>query len=172
MAGRALAVPQRGRCLGTIQCNVCESFGRVHAGMGVEGTWADSGRGVGCRGATPGTRAGRTAALQGRCDAGTSSSQPPQPEVSCPPPPLSPLGPLVAICQPQPGKGQTTPRPCLICVSSVSRLQATRCKDKTRQHPSAICGGDSQRNAHRRQSICAICLGPSRPTVRLSIARR
>ena len=39
------------------------------------------------------------------------------------------------------------------------------------QHPSAICGGDSQRNAHRRQSICAICLGPSRPSVRLSIAQ-
>ena len=39
------------------------------------------------------------------------------------------------------------------------------------QHPSAICGGDSQRNAHRRQSICAIWLGPSRPSVRLSIAQ-
>jgi hypothetical protein len=39
------------------------------------------------------------------------------------------------------------------------------------QHPSAICGGDSQRYAHRRQSICAIWLGPSRPSVRLSIAR-
>ena len=39
------------------------------------------------------------------------------------------------------------------------------------QHPSAICGGDSQRNAHRRQSIYAICPGPSRPSVRLSIAQ-
>ena len=54
---------------------------------------------------------------------------------------------------------------CALLSSALSHLGNT--------HPPSV-QGDSQRNAHRRQSICdrLSLLGPSRPSVRLSIARR